>query len=258
MHSGGRHHPPRPAAENPQVARRSAVGDRQRKASRRYTDRCGTFACRTATVASSVNPPERRPSASAATAEGRRAQPGSTAVMARSRDPFGWSRCPPRSGSAAPAGATASARCVRRSTFALFTRAMLAVISGRQPPVVRRRDRRREDGDARRAEGPVSTVLAGVVGAGVPFSECRQSDRSGHISKRCATREDLTQDVGGRYPAARRSETATFSQYGFENAASIGGVRFCPLFPAKITTLASCRHHRSAKKRGAEVQSELQ
>src|ERR1017187_1156866 len=50
----------------------------------------------------------------------------------------------------------------------------------------------------------------------------------------------------------------TFQEYGFENAASIGGVRFCPLFPAKITTLASCRHHRSAKKRGAEVQSELQ
>ena len=89
MHSGGRHHPPRPAAENPQVARRSAVGDRQRKASRRYTDRCGTFACRTATVAPGVNAHDERPSVCGATVEGRSAPPSSTAIWRWSAD------CPP-------------------------------------------------------------------------------------------------------------------------------------------------------------------
>jgi len=46
----------------------------------------------------------------------------------------------------------------------------------RPPPVVRRPDRRRAGGDARRAGGVGSIIL-----------ECRRSDRSGHISKRCAT-----------------------------------------------------------------------
>jgi hypothetical protein len=153
MHSGGRHHPPRPAAENPQVARRSAVGDRQRYALRHHTDSSAVFARRAAAVASSVNPPEQRPSVSAATADRRSAQ---------ARDLPECEPLPdltPNRLRALPAG----------DAGGQFRR---------QPPVVRCRDRRRVDGDARRAEGPVSTVCAASVGAGVPFSECRRSGNS--------------------------------------------------------------------------------
>ena len=52
------------------------------------THSSGGFARRAATVAFGVNPPEQRPSVSAATAEGRRAQPSSTAMMARARRPW--------------------------------------------------------------------------------------------------------------------------------------------------------------------------
>ena len=44
-----------------------------------YNDRPGVFARRAATVASGVNPPDPRPSVSAATAGGRSAPPSSTA-----------------------------------------------------------------------------------------------------------------------------------------------------------------------------------
>src|ERR1017187_1062309 len=61
------------------------AADGGRYASRHHTDRCDLFACRAATVASVVNPPEQRPSVPAATAHLRSAQPSSTARMARSR-----------------------------------------------------------------------------------------------------------------------------------------------------------------------------
>src|ERR1039457_3068310 len=48
----------------------------------------GVFACRAATVASGVNPPEQRPSVSAASSHRRSARPSSTR-MARSRSPLG-------------------------------------------------------------------------------------------------------------------------------------------------------------------------
>jgi len=69
------------------LARPRLGGDRRREASRHSTDSSAVFACRTATVASSVNPPEQRPSVSAATAHRRSVQPSSTARMARSRGP---------------------------------------------------------------------------------------------------------------------------------------------------------------------------
>jgi hypothetical protein len=66
-------------------ARRSAVGNR-----RHCTDRSGVFARGAATVASGVNAPEARPSASAATGPPQGTQPGGTAMMAPSRSPW-WS-----------------------------------------------------------------------------------------------------------------------------------------------------------------------
>jgi hypothetical protein len=59
-----------PRRETASRATEARGGNRRREASRHYTDSSGAFACRAATVASVVNPPERRPSASAATAEG--------------------------------------------------------------------------------------------------------------------------------------------------------------------------------------------
>jgi hypothetical protein len=60
-----------------------------RYAYRHHTDSSGAFACPAAPVASGVNPPEERPSVTAATADRRRAQPSSTAMMAKSRTPLG-------------------------------------------------------------------------------------------------------------------------------------------------------------------------
>ena len=58
-------------------------------------DSSGAPACRAATVASGMNAPELPHRRAPAIAEGRRAQPSSTAIMARSR-------CPARSGAPAP------------------------------------------------------------------------------------------------------------------------------------------------------------
>src|ERR1039458_3521557 len=122
-------------AENPQGARQSTVGDRRHYASRHYTHTGPVvFACRAATVASSVNAPEQRPSVSAATWHRRSAQPRSTAMMARSRRPLSVVM----SGTFRSAWACFSDSQLPARTpmdLALFTRAIPAASSGASRPL---------------------------------------------------------------------------------------------------------------------------
>jgi len=124
-------------AENPQGARRNTVGDRCREASGDYTDSSGVFACRAATVASSVNPPHERPSVSAATSQGLSVRPrqhGEEALggrdVWRGRERFGLPEGEPVAG---PDG----------DHVALFTRDAGGPFRRRKPVVRRRRDRLR-------------------------------------------------------------------------------------------------------------------
>jgi hypothetical protein len=82
----GRAAPPRHAPPRRETAGRAK---KHGGGCRHYTDISEVFPCRAATVASTVNPPELRPSVSATSADRRRAHPSSTAmIMARSGSPL--------------------------------------------------------------------------------------------------------------------------------------------------------------------------
>jgi hypothetical protein len=97
---------------------------------RHHTDSSGVFV-QCGDRRSCVNPPEQRPSASAASAHRRRAPPRSTARMAGARRLLMvvWLA---RSGAPVPAGGWATCQARRRSTFALFPRAIPPANSGGQ------------------------------------------------------------------------------------------------------------------------------